>query len=239
MPLLNFISDDNFIAEVENVITVARSAQQEAQHHFSRNVIDPFAALFEIASFNLTHNQWKETEAVRQAQKSLQNSIGNFHQKILGHVAEWRNLGVGSEVDLENSQLRIVAEIKNKYNTVSGGQLRDIYYELENLVMPKASKFKGYTAYFVNIIPKNPARFNLPFTPSDRAKGHRCTENPLIRIIDGASFYHLVTGREHALQELFLALPQALQHLNQHKRIDLQKTDTQALTSYFSDAFGH
>ena len=210
MALLAFISDENFLLEVERVIDVAIRAKQEASQGFGRNVIDPFAALFEMSGFGIEHNHWKDSEMVRQSQKTLQNHIGYFHQQMLGHVQGWENLGVGSEVDLINTDQKIIAEVKNKYSTVTGGKLKDVYSELENLVMPKASRFKGFTAYFVNVIPKTTARFDTVFTPSDKASGRRCADNVLIRLIDGASFYHVVTGRENALSELFYALPEAI-----------------------------
>lgn len=237
MAILEFISDDDFFAEVETVIDIAVSARRDSDLRFGRNVIDPFAATFEMAGFDLSHQQWKEAETVRQAQKTLQNSIGSFHQKILGHVDGWEDLGIGSEIDLQNTDQKIVAEVKNKYNTVSGGKLKDVYDELEQLVMPRASRFKGYTAYFVNIIPKTPGRFNMVFTPSNRATGNRYPDNPLIRIIDGASFYHLVTGRENALQELFSALPKAIDHLQSQTRSSVPKEDVAQLNGYFSAAY--
>lgn len=91
---------------------------------------------------------------------------------------------------------KIIAEIKNKYNTVSGGKLSDLYHTLDKLVMPKTSIYKGYTAYYVTIIPKSKTRHNKPFTPPDKATGERCPENERIRVIDGASFYDLVTGEK-------------------------------------------
>lgn len=150
---------------------------------------------------------------VRQCQKTLTNHIGNLHQKILGQVTGWQDLGTGGIVDLVCPSKQIIAEVKNKYNTVTGGKLAEQYYSLERLVTPKASQYKDYTAYFVNIIPKKPERFDLPFQPSDKDKGIKCPVNENIRIIDGASFYTLVTGREEAIQEFYDALPLVIEDI--------------------------
>lgn len=240
MTLLSFISDESFLSEVEKVMDVAIRTKQVANQSFGRNVIDPFAAIFEMSGFGIDHDHWKEGEMVRQSQKTLQNHIGYFHQHILGHVQGWENLGVGSEVDLINTDKKIIAEIKNKYSTVTGGKLKDVYGELESLVMPKASRFKGFTAYFVNVIPKAAARFDTTFTPSDKASGTRCVENPRIRVIDGASFYHVVTGRENALSELFYVLPEAIQLVCARKLTDhsFGKKDIEKLSEYFVAAYG-
>ena len=50
---------------------------------FEKNVIDPFAQIFESIIFNQEHSNWKNSEVLRQNQKSLQNFIGEFHQNIL------------------------------------------------------------------------------------------------------------------------------------------------------------
>ncbi|WP_258316055.1 Eco47II family restriction endonuclease, partial [Escherichia coli] len=81
------------------------------------------------------------------------------------------------------------------------------------MVSPKHSRFKDYCAYFVNIIPRKPIRYDIPFTPSNKGSGTQCPSNPNIRIIDGASFYELVTGRPDALQELHSALPHAIEYI--------------------------
>lgn len=120
-------------------------------------------------------------------------------------------MGIGAQVDLRKLDDTIIAEVKNKYNTISGGKLKDMYFELDGMVSPKVSKYHGSRAYFVNIIPKRPGRFDLPFTPPDKATGGKCTLNENIRMIDGASFYEVVTGRPNALQELQNVLPKVVQ----------------------------
>jgi hypothetical protein len=57
--------------------------------------------------------------------------------KILGSLSNWRNLETGQIVDLEYVSRKIIAEVKNKHNTISGGNLVNLYRDLENQVMPK------------------------------------------------------------------------------------------------------
>ena len=77
--------------------------------------------------------------------------------------------------------------------------------------MPKASIYKGYTSYYVSIIPKKKTRFNKAFVPSDKEKGAKCPINESIREIDGPSFYHLVTGETNALSDLYNVLPKVIE----------------------------
>ncbi|CAH8182079.1 Eco47II family restriction endonuclease [Vibrio aestuarianus] len=213
--------------------------REQAEKDFTKNVVDPFCSLFEAPAFP-DHEVWKSSELMRQTQKTIQNHVGTFHQKILGHVLGWADLGTGSVVDLVNEDLNIIAEVKNKYSTVTGGDLASKYYSLEGLISPKHSKFKGYTSYFVQIIPKKPLRYDEPFTPSDKEKGESCASNELIRVIDGASFYSLVTGRDNALQELHSVLPDVIEKVYQEELKDASFTfnDIPNYSRYFELAYG-
>lgn len=241
MTFLKYISDDDFVNEVKTVLDVAIQRKSEAEDKFNDNVIDPFGALFESTGFDLDHDTWKKTETVRQCQKTLNNRVGTFHQNILGYVNAWNDLGKGSDsgMDLECEEEKIIAEVKNKHNTVTGGKLADQYYALESVVMPKASKYKGYTAYFVNIIPAKPDRINIPFTPPDKETGEKCPKNEKIRIIDGASFYEMVTGREFALKELYDVLPRVIEHIyiNFYEQEKYKVSDKELFSDYFSIAY--
>lgn len=239
MPKLEFISDENLRKETEFVIDKALQAKNKSEKKFGRNVIDPFAALFEISGFGVGHAEWKSSETVRQAQKTLQNHVGAFHQRILGHVKDWDDKKTGEQVDLSCSSKKIIAEVKNKFSTVTGGNLVNVYDELSELVTNKASKYKDYTAYFVTIIPKRATRFDECFTPSNKKKGTKCAKNELVRTIDGASFYELVTGRKDALEELYKALPTVIEEIFEAKnaKSTYKVPDVTELTSYFDMAF--
>lgn len=233
MAKLNWISDENLNAAVSHLLDKARLAKMAAEKKFGKNVIDPFSALFEIAAFELSYEDWKKSEAARQAQKTLQNHVGEFHQRILGSVDGWDNLEVGSEVDLANHGEQIIAEIKNKYNTMKGSDKSGLYHTLDDLTMRKSSKFRGYTSYYVTIIPNRKAKFDKLFTPSDKSKGAKCPPNELIREIDGASFYDLATGGTNSLKELFDVLPSVVSEVSDGK-LSVSKTD---VAHFFSAAY--
>ncbi|EKN3347480.1 Eco47II family restriction endonuclease [Yersinia ruckeri] len=239
MAFLEFVSDEAFLGEVKILLTKAIKKRESAEQSFNSNVIDPFGALFESPGFH-NHQEWRNSEMARQCQKTIQNHVGTFHQRLLGHVDGWEDMGTGGIVDLYNPKKKIIAEIKNKYSTVTGGDLAAKYYSLNDLISNKHSRFKNYSSYFVNIIPKNPIRINTTFTPSDKEKGSRCPANENIRIIDGASFYELVTGREHALRELHTVLPDAIEciYRNDFEIEDFGIPDRQKFMQYFELAYG-
>lgn len=210
MAYVSFLTDDDFKAVVSEILSVGVAAKQKAETNFSRNVIDPFSVLLEMGAFNVDYETWYTSELARQSQKTLSNKIGAFHQRLLGAVSGWEDLKVGRGVDLVNNTRKIIAEVKNKHNTLKGTSQAPLYKELHNAVMLNDSKYKGYTAYYVGVVPKKPDRFSTPFTPSDKETSSRCPENPLIRQIDGASFYALVTGVEDALEQVYKTLPQVI-----------------------------
>lgn len=242
MAYLTWITDDLLKQAVKNVLEKGLIAKKNAPQNFNKNVVDPFGSLFEMSAFGLARfDDWKEQELNRQAQKTLQNHIGNLHQDILGNVKGWQNLKVGSNAgsDLVCTDQKIVAEIKNKYNTLTGAKQVTLYREFDNLISPKASSYHGYTAYYVTIIPKSPIRFDKEFTPSDKEKGARCFTNPKIRMIDGASFYALVTGVDNALEQFYKVLPQVIEEImkNDFSMPNFEIKDKQNFAKIFAQAF--
>ncbi|API86399.1 Eco47II family restriction endonuclease [Francisella uliginis] len=239
MPYLDYIDDDILISLVKDVLDIGRSRKETVEKNFNKNVIDPFASLFDAAVSEVNHETWKNSEKVRQCQKTLTNHIGNLHQKILGNVDGWADLGTGGVIDLVCHDRKIIAEVKNKFNTVTGSKLADQYRSLEKLITPKASQYKNYKAYFVNIIPKKPERYDTYFEPSDNNSGIRCPQNENIRLIDGASFYTLVTGKKFALQEFYCVLPCVIEDIFRTdygvKNFTIQDKDI--FSKYFFDAY--
>lgn len=233
MPKLNWISDKELDDIVAQLLDKAKMAKSSATKKFGKNVIDPFSSLFEMSGFEMGYDEWIKSETARQAQKTLQNHIGDFHQKILGSCKGWMDKKTGGVIDIVSDKKRIVAEIKNKYNTLSGGKLAELYYSFDGLVMPKNSIYKDFTAYYVAVIPKKPDRYNKEFVPSDKQKGKKCPANNKIREIDGASFYTLVTGEQNALKNLFEILPSVISQITGKAALNKEK-----LKAFFKLAYG-
>ena len=233
MPKLSFISDEALTAAVERLLEVAAIARMKADNEFERNVIDPFALLFEMSGFKADKHTWLASEKNRQAQKTLQNDVGNFHQTILGSVAGWENLGTGGVVDIVSTDRKIIAEIKNKHNTVTGANLSKVYDRLATPVMTKGHQYKGFTAYLVEILPKSKKPYIKDFIPSDNETGQKRPANPLIQRIDGKSFYALATGVPDALAQLFAALPDVIEGCSEYRFADREFAN-----HFFHKAFG-
>ncbi len=233
-PWLPFLQNDELIRALRELQRVAEAARLKAEKDTGRNVIDPFTAAFQMQLLGIAPSDWPRMEQSRQIEKSLQNAIGEFHQGILGRLHGWENLHTGAVVDLVCRERKIIAEVKNKHNTLKASDQAGLYDKLHDLVRKKGQEFAGFTAYYVEIIPKTAARYDVPFTPSDNTTGTRKAEDALIRRMDGASFYALATGCPDALAQVFHALP------NGFAALGLSTVDTRhaPLADYFAAAFG-
>lgn len=232
MAYVSFIKDDILEAIVAEVFKKAEEAINKAANKPDRNVIDPFLSLFEMSSLEIKAEDWMKTEKARQAQKTLSNHIGHMHQSIIGAIDGWSDLRTNEQIDVINEDRRIIAEIKNKHNTIKGSDKCGTYEHLDGLVTQKISKYKDYTAYYVAIIPRTAKRYNKEFTPPDRTKGKSCSKNSLIREIDGYSFYALASGVEDALSQIFDAIIALIIKLRPH-----YKVDEEFIRGYFNKAF--
>jgi hypothetical protein len=170
-----------------------------------RNTVDCFSASIDALAQGISLDGWLEQERDRQIQKTKQNAIGSLHEEIMGSIDGVENLCVGNVFDILSNELNIIAEVKNKHNTTKGNHKVQIYRDLAaKLAEPKYDRF---TAYYVEVLPKNGQSYNEPFIPSDNILKRRMPKREDIRVIDGYSFYALLTGHRDALEELYNELP--------------------------------
>ena len=236
MTYLTWITDDDLKACVRDVLTKGLAGISQAEKSFYRNAIDPFSALFDAACQGITLEQWLNFERKRQAQKTLQNALGNFHQKLLSHVKGWGIPALGY-VDLVSEKSKVVAEVKNKHNTVKKSDLKAVYDELQAAVLHKTSKYHGYTAYYVTVIPSSTKRFVKEFTPSDNETKTVRQGNKQILEIDGYSFYALVTGKPDALKQLYQILPTVIKDVLAEQKFPNEKIATLSQEPLFAELF--
>lgn len=222
MAYIPFLSDEKLFSIVKRVVDPAKKETEiRSENYIYRNALDPFSAVFDALIHDISLTEWIEHERMRQSQKTMQNKLGEFHQAILGNLDGWTDLKIGSLVDIVNVQRKIVAEIKNKHNTTKGSDKVVVYDSLKKVIL---DKYKGYTAYYVEIIPKNGKTYDQPFCPSDNKEQKKRIVNENIRQIDGKSFYDLATGYPESLRILYDALPIVLCDVLQ-KPVNIDKTN--------------
>lgn len=208
--ILPFIDDSDLLAAVGVVAQAIRETSTSTD--IERNSLDAFGALFECAAHKTDLPGWIASEKGRQAQKTVQNAIGTFHQMVIGSFDGCKDLGVGNLVDIVNKKNGWLAEVKNKHNTVKGSDRKGIYDNLETALTRFSQQFgRNFCGYYVEIIPKSGDEYDEPFQPTDNKDGGK--KRPLnknIRMISGPLFYDKMTGQKDSLRKLFNAMPNIL-----------------------------
>ena len=188
MAKLSWISDSKLDSTVKEFRKRAQDAREEAATRLKRNVVDPFRSLLIGSTFRIaTREELERLQESESALRGMSNAVGDFHQEILGSVDGWLNHDAG--YDLESTTHHVVAEVKNKHNTMSATTRRQVESDLQTAIRQKGS---GWTGYLVIIVPRRPRRYEKPLTIG----------RPVFEI-DGASFYHKVTGDPNAIHDLF------------------------------------
>jgi len=192
-----------------------------------RNGIDPFKMVLDMMNGKIDLKALLSNETLRQYDKTAGGRIGDFHQKLLGGVKGWKDLGVGDEtkVDLKKNDNAIFMELKNKYNTVNSDSLASVRRKLEKLTR----KYGNATTYWAYIVEKNG-------TSGESEWNYSGNNNPRIRKIWGSSVYDMITGQPDTLEKTWHALPLAIMDII-GKDAKISKADMKELEHWFRDAF--
>lgn len=184
--MLSWIDENAFNDAVQNLKYGALDALTNAEKRRRKNVVDPFHTLLLASTFEVEDSSYLvNLQQAESAIRGMSGSLGKFHQSILGSVGGWQNHD--ALYDLKNQERRIVAEVKNKWNTMNTANRRQVEADLDTSIR---SLRGSWTAYLVLVIPRTPDRYK-------KAIGSRVVET------DGASFYHLATGCPNAIHDLF------------------------------------
>jgi len=218
---VDFVSDKDFIDCVKWVVNGYSS-----NINIRKNGIDPFKTVCDMYNKDITFASWKNSEAIRQNDKTVNNKIGEFHQKLLGCVAGWDDLKTGGIADLANTSLTIFIELKNRWNTIKGSDMIHTWKSLEDIV---TNKHPGSTAYwgFIN---------ERKSTSGEDVWVLKGNSNPNVKKVWGKNVYKLVTGKTNALEEVWTALPNVLDAVL-GKTTKVGKEDKKNLTAWFQSGY--
>lgn len=160
-----------------------------------------------------------ETEILRQIDKSINNSIGTFHEQVLGGIEGYER-GSLSGFDIKAKDNTLFADIKNKHNTMNSSAAEALFQKLARY----ADDYKEAKCYWVQILAKG--SFNEHWAGDINGKEY---SHSRVFKISGDQFYHLLTGKETAFFELYQALPKAISDfLSDQKK--QKKTENSALS---------
>ncbi|QLH07681.1 Eco47II family restriction endonuclease [Nitrosopumilus ureiphilus] len=218
---VDFVSDDDF----ESCVSWVVSGYQQ-NGNSERNGIDPFKTVFDMYNKDMSFASWKKAEEVRQNDKTVNNKVGEFHQKLLGSVDGWRDLQTGDVADICNDAETIFVELKNRWNTVKGSNMIDMWKDLHDIV---TNSHRGSTAYWGFINAKNGSSGESAWTIQGKT-------HPNVKKIWGKSIYKMITGKDAALEEVWAALPKVLDKVLQ-KTTTVDQGDKDNLIAWFQTGY--
>lgn len=198
---VTFISDQHLLNCVENLHkSYLRAKNNISKKSFYTNKVDTIKLTFDAKFNDISEEDLIQSEILRQIDKSINNSIGTFHEQILGGI-EGYEVGKLSGFDIKATDNTLFADIKNKHNTMNSSSAEALFQKLARY----ADDYKKAKCYWVQILAKG--SFNDHWKGEINGKEY---SHSRVFKISGDRFYALLSGQEDALFQLYKALPKAI-----------------------------
>jgi translation elongation factor EF-G len=198
---VNFISDDHLLACIGNLHRAYLKAKNNiTKKTFYANKVDSIKLTFDAKFNDIDEESLIQSEILRQIDKSINNSIGTFHEQILGGINGFE-VGNLSGYDIKANNNTLFAEIKNKHNTMNSSAAEALFQKLARY----ANDHKKAKCYWVQILAKG----SFCELWSGDINGKEYSHSRIYKI-SGDQFYALLTGQEDAMFQLYKALPKAV-----------------------------
>lgn len=207
--ILNFISQENFENHVRNTLLEYKDALKSINlRKFNMNIIDPIKLLFDKNAFNKSFDDIIKLEIHRQRDKSNNNSIGYFHQKIFRYIANCEVPDTGWDIIFYGQNLTYYVELKNKHNTMNSSSSAKTFMRMQNHLLNARDRNTSICA-LVEVIAKRSG--DTPWIIS--IDSERQNENCQLRRISIDKFYEIVTGNRDAFKKLCMQLPITIENI--------------------------
>lgn len=214
---LSFISEEDFTNHVKG--TIEKYGEKLESFHlkrFNKNIIDPIKLIFDKTVYGASWEQIVSNEIFRQRDKSNNNDIGYFHQRIFQYIANchvpMNGEDGGWDVIYENIDgipipdagcvHTVYVEMKNKHNTMNSASAGKIFIKMQNQLLTD----DDCACFLVEVIAQRSQNIKWETTVDKKKVGHK-----LIRRVSLDQFYALVTGQEDAFYQMCMVLPMVVQ----------------------------
>lgn len=214
---LNFISEENFKNHVKATIEKYGDKFESFDvARFNKNIVDPIKLIFDKTVYGATWEETISNEIFRQRDKSNNNDIGYFHQRIFSYIDKCRVPENGKEggwdviydnpdgITLPDGSVvhKVYVEMKNKHNTMNSASGGKTFIKMQSQILDD----DDCACFLVKAIAK--ASQNIKWEPKVDGKkvGHK-----LIRRVSLDQFYALVTRQEDAFYQICMVLPEVIQ----------------------------
>lgn len=210
---LSFISEKDLTDHVKATIEkYGEKLESFDLKRFNKNIIDPIKLIFDKTVYHATWEEIVSNEIFRQRDKSNNNDIGYFHQRIFSYIDKCRVPDNGKDggwdvifEDPDGIKLpdgsavhRIYVEMKNKHNTMNSASAGRTFIKMQNQLLND----DDCACFLVEAIAKESQNIKWKTTVDKSKVSHK-----LIRRVSLDRFYALVTGQEDAFYQLCMVLP--------------------------------
>lgn len=214
---LSFISEEDFSNHVKATIEkYGEKLKSFDLKRFNKNIIDPVKLIFDKTVYQASWEEIVSNEIFRQRDKSNNNDIGYFHQRIFQYIDKCRVPDNGKEggwdVIFENPDSieipsagtvsRVYVEMKNKHNTMNSASAGKTFIKMQNQLLTD----DDCACFLVEAIAQRSQNIKWETTVDKHKVGHK-----LIRRVSLDKFYALVTGQEDAFYQMCMVLPDIIQ----------------------------
>lgn len=222
---VNYISDEHLLNCIQNLHNSYIKATSDISiRSFYSNKIDTIKLTFDSKFNDINQGDLIQSEILRQIDKSINNSIGTFHEQILGGI-EGYEVGNFSGFDIKAQDNTLFADIKNKHNTMNSSSSEALFQKLARY----ADNYKTAKCYWVQILAKG--SFNEHWKGEINGKEY---SHSRVYKISGDQFYALLSGQEDALFQLYKALPKAIDEFLNSIKAEKSEKENSALSEIIS-----
>jgi hypothetical protein len=198
---VNFITDEHLLT----CIGILHNAYLKAKNNITKknfysNKVDTIKLTFDSKFNDIDEEKLIQSEILRQIDKSINNSIGTFHEQILGGIKGFE-AGNLSGYDIKATDNTLFADIKNKHNTMNSSAAEALFQKLKRY----ADDYKQAKCYWVQILAKG----SFCELWSGDINGKEYSHSRVYKI-SGDQFYALLSGQQNAMFQLYKALPSAI-----------------------------
>jgi hypothetical protein len=215
---VDFITDEHFLKCVANLHNAYLKAKNNiTKKSFYTNKVDTIKLTFDAKFNDIDEESLIQAEILRQIDKSINNSIGTFHEQILGGIKGFE-VGNLSGYDIKAIDDSLFADIKNKHNTMNSSSAEALFQKLSKY----ADENKKAKCYWVQVLAKS----SFCELWKGEINGKEYSHSRVYKI-SGDQFYALLSGKENALFQLYKSLPIAVKdYLNSIEKSQSSKENS-------------
>lgn len=213
MQELGFISESDFREHVRNTIQhYGDKLASFSLERFNSNIIDPVKLIFDRTVYRYTWDEIIKNEIFRQRDKSNNNDIGYFHQRIFQYMKGCTVPRSGWDVIFspenritlpEGDNVRTVyVEMKNKHNTLNSSASAKTYMKMQSQLLAD----DDCACFLVEVIAKKSQ--NTAWTVSLDGTKHK---HRRIRRVSIDRFYETITSKPDAFYRMCMVLPEVVE----------------------------